>query len=557
MNSIKAVMIVLFVCGFIALSAAEQINSNQTPSYTFPITGKGFAIQAFEAGSSASGGNFDFSNTWYDYSIYLGWCTIGQQCGVPGVGLVNYWLWNQSPSCLGLTCTIYLSGEGTEIEGSFIPPATASSVEVQVPITVKGEVGGWYSGHNGMYLSGWQLWDVTFTGKGTAVVDLVWLGFGDQLEITSFTYSFAGKATAHPLVSAISTPGQQPTGVSFIGQYLYESEQGALGAINQLDTRTGQVLRSFLSPSTTGFDGRSTPSDLTSINGHFFMTDVGTAGTGSVYEFDPTASTTFNSFSVPFRGGAITADKARLFIGDLDSTRLLVTSHSGKPIRSLSTTFNPAGVVFDPTDNLLWIVDHTQPMKIWQATTKGVPIRSCSGPWNPDAPVSYSQDIQAVDGLGGIALHGSSLYVAEVGGYQWWEWGVEPGTISIVDSRNLSCSPALPTRVRLDVKPGSFPNVVNVNSNGMLPMTILSTAKFDATQIDPTTVRFGDTGTEATPNHWSLADVNGDGLSDLQMNFDVQQTGIACDTTLVSMTAKTYGGNEIRGTDSVKVIGCR
>lgn len=545
MKSLSLLISAFFVMAMLTSSAWGQINS---PTYTFPITGSGWGGPAdFGAGSSLDGGNFHFFNVFDDYPEDLEWCMIGEPCQVPSMGIAYAWPWNEGPSCLDSTCTINVGGEGTNIRGSFITPAITSSGGVQVPITVEGEVSGGYNGSSGY----WGLWDVTFKGKGTAGVYLVNYGF-NPLDVVAFTYSFTGTATAHPLVTAIATPGQQPTGAAFSGQYLYESEQGSFGTINQLDPGTGQVLRSFLSPSPAGFDGRSTPSDLSAFNEHLFMTDVGTAGAGAVYEFDPMGTTIFNSFTVPFRAGAITADKARLFIGDMDSTQLLVTDHSGKAIRSLATTFNPNGMVFDPTNNLLWVVDRTQPMKIWQATTKGVPITSCNGPWNPGGPVYYPP-IPAVDGLGGIALRGPSLYIAETGGYQWWI-NLEPGTLTAIDSRRLSCSPALPIPVRMA---GVFPNIVNINSTGTVTTAVLSSAKFDATQIDPTTIFFGDTGTEAQPANWSLVDVNGDGRLDLLMNFNVPQMGIACDTTLVSITAKTLAGTGIRGTQKIRLGGCK
>jgi len=42
--------------------------------------------------------------------------------------------------------------------------------------------------------------------------------------------------------------------------------------------------------------------------------------------------------------------------------------------------------------------------------------------------------------------------------------------------------------VPVDVKPGSCPNPINVNSHGVLPVAILGTADFDVTQVDPLTV---------------------------------------------------------------------
>lgn len=56
-------------------------------------------------------------------------------------------------------------------------------------------------------------------------------------------------------------------------------------------------------------------------------------------------------------------------------------------------------------------------------------------------------------------------------------------------------------QVSIDIKPCSFPNSINLKSKGVMPVDILTTEDFDATAVDPTTVLFGATGTEATPVH--------------------------------------------------------
>ena len=80
--------------------------------------------------------------------------------------------------------------------------------------------------------------------------------------------------------------------------------------------------------------------------------------------------------------------------------------------------------------------------------------------------------------------------------------------------------------VAIGIKPGSFPNSINPSSQGEIPVAILTTGTFDATTVDPTTVRFGRTGTEAAPVHAALEDVDGDGDIDLILQFNTQDTGI-------------------------------
>ena len=113
------------------------------------------------------------------------------------------------------------------------------------------------------------------------------------------------------------------------------------------------------------------------------------------------------------------------------------------------------------------------------------------------------------------------------------------------------------TTVTIDIKPGSFPNSIDPRSSGVIPVAILTTDTFDATTVDPTTVRFGPTGTEAAPVQWALEDVDGDGDVDLILHFNTEDTGIVCGVTSAFVTGQTVGTQTIRGSDSVRTVGCR
>ena len=111
--------------------------------------------------------------------------------------------------------------------------------------------------------------------------------------------------------------------------------------------------------------------------------------------------------------------------------------------------------------------------------------------------------------------------------------------------------------VDIDIKPGGFPNSVNPRSSGVTPVAILTTATFDATTVNPATVRFGATGTEAAPLHTALEDVDGDGDIDLILHFRTQATGIQCGDTSASLSGQTLNGQQIHGSDSVRTVGCK
>jgi hypothetical protein len=110
--------------------------------------------------------------------------------------------------------------------------------------------------------------------------------------------------------------------------------------------------------------------------------------------------------------------------------------------------------------------------------------------------------------------------------------------------------------VERDVKPGSDKNPVNPKSRGVIPVAIMGSADFDATQVDYTKVRFGPN--EASPIHdGHIVDVNSDGFADVLFHFNTIDTGIECGVTHATLTGETFGGSSISGTDAVKTVACK
>ena len=113
--------------------------------------------------------------------------------------------------------------------------------------------------------------------------------------------------------------------------------------------------------------------------------------------------------------------------------------------------------------------------------------------------------------------------------------------------------------VLIDIKPGSDPNSINcTNDNGTITVAILSTATFDATSLDATTVRFGraQAPVRAVGGKGKLSasieDSNGDGLDDLVVQFDKADTGIACGDTSATVTGQTTAGVYVHGSDAIR-----
>lgn len=128
----------------------------------------------------------------------------------------------------------------------------------------------------------------------------------------------------------------------------------------------------------------------------------------------------------------------------------------------------------------------------------------------------------------------------------------------------LSGSPATGTiqdddalQVPIDIKPGSFPNSINLGANGSVPVAILSTASFDATTVDPATVTLASAPVRMRGNGTLMAssqDVNGDGRLDLVVHVSTDALQLSQTDTEAVLEGRTFGGQSIRGVDTVRVV---
>ena len=74
--------------------------------------------------------------------------------------------------------------------------------------------------------------------------------------------------------------------------------------------------------------------------------------------------------------------------------------------------------------------------------------------------------------------------------------------------------------------PEAPPNSINLGSNGVIPVAILSTEGFDATTLDPETIFLegSSVAVRGKGNKYMshLEDVNGDGIADLLVQIDTE-----------------------------------
>ncbi len=112
-------------------------------------------------------------------------------------------------------------------------------------------------------------------------------------------------------------------------------------------------------------------------------------------------------------------------------------------------------------------------------------------------------------------------------------------------------------QVAVDIKPGTFPNTINLGSNGVVPVAILSTAAFDARNVDPATVTVASAAVKIKPNgsrQASFEDVNGDRILDLVVHVSTEALKLTSSNTEAVVEGRTFDGRMIRGTDSIRVV---
>ena len=113
--------------------------------------------------------------------------------------------------------------------------------------------------------------------------------------------------------------------------------------------------------------------------------------------------------------------------------------------------------------------------------------------------------------------------------------------------------------VAIDIRPGSHPNSINLGSNGLIPVAILSSEEFDATTVDPETVELAGSGVAVRGKGNKYVaheeDVNQDDLLDLVVHVETEnldpdsfQDGYA------TVTGATYDGKDIEGSDEIVIV---
>lgn len=110
--------------------------------------------------------------------------------------------------------------------------------------------------------------------------------------------------------------------------------------------------------------------------------------------------------------------------------------------------------------------------------------------------------------------------------------------------------------VAIDIQSGRHENAVNLHSEAVLPVAILSDASFDATTIDLATLRLAGAPVETAGSGkfmFHQQDVNQDGRTDLICDFRASQLSLPIGNSVAVLEGQTLSGVPFRGQVSIKI----
>jgi uncharacterized repeat protein (TIGR03806 family) len=176
------------------------------------------------------------------------------------------------------------------------------------------------------------------------------------------------------------------------------------------------------------------------------------------------------------------------------------------------------------------------------------------------ADISWASSLDGLLGTGGNITVSLTL-------------GTHTVTASVTDSGGESHSDAITVVVTpsvtndgtvvIDIVPDDPWNWVDTATNDPLAVAVLSTSSasgdavdFDSQLVDGTTVLFGPLGAQPVDPVGVTSDVDADGDLDKTFIFDSAETGILCEDETADLSAETYGGEAIHGSDLVEPTAC-
>lgn len=203
--------------------------------------------------------------------------------------------------------------------------------------------------------------------------------------------------------------------------------------------------------------------------------------------------------------------------------------HDAKRTGYYGSSANPLDVYIGSMDGYLYLLNGDDGALVDRFQSSG--------------PIHGSPTIGDIDGDGRLNIIFQS----------WGAWGTDAYT----DKDRLWNVEEKVIKVTIDIKPGSFPNSINLANEGTVPVAILSTPTFDATTVNPLTVTLAGAPVKLKGKGTPMAakeDVNGDGLLDLVVHVSTGALQLSSSDTEAVLEGKTFDGVPIIGTDSVRIV---
>jgi len=125
------------------------------------------------------------------------------------------------------------------------------------------------------------------------------------------------------------------------------------------------------------------------------------------------------------------------------------------------------------------------------------------------------------------------------------------------DQSNTTANGAVAVSALIGIPTGNAKlSSLDPNSKEVIPVAVLGSVNFAATQGDFSTAEFGPG--QASPVHdGHVENVNDDDFLDVVFHFNTQDTSIACIDTDARLSGETFSGEAFTGTNSVKISDCR
>jgi len=406
---------------------------------------------------------------------------------------------------------------------------------------------------------GWDNVSVIDTTTNTVVATIPVGGMPSGIAVTpSGTFAYVVNYFSHN-VSVIDTTtntvvatipvGNAPFDIAITpsGAFAYVLHEGSWGALSVIDIATNTVVATVQVESPRGI--AFTPDGTFAYVTNVFSDSVSVIDTAT----NILVATVQSVGKFP-RGVAITPDGAFAYVVNQGSANVSVIDINLKTVVgtvNLGAGAEPLKVAITP-DGAFAYVPNPSSTNVFDVFVIDTVTNTVVA------------TVEGIDSPGGLAItpDGTFVYVTNVGSNKVSV--INTTTNAVVATvevefgpYDIAIGPLKLITVAIDIKPGDANNSINPKSNGEIPVAILAKDGLDVSQINPATIRFGKTGEENSLSHYAFEDVDKDGDLDLMLHFKTKESGIQCGDTKAYLKGKMMNGLAIKGSDSVRTVGCK